>query len=191
MGSIKSYVSQAIQFFKDNEKLLAELGFFDKDVSVCKINTLLEEHHDSLSFFFRSGIARICLIGRNENFVIKRNIHSEPRPMFSCEKEYENFLNLDIRFSHLFVAIEKFTFNDITFYVEEKVNPMFTRAEDFPEWDFSDFLDTCDTTFFLTSCGIIDDEEADYLEEHFEDIHDENCGWRIGTNEWVIFDYSD
>lgn len=191
MSSIKSYISQAIQFFKDNEELLTEFGFFDKDVSICKLDTLLNNHHDNLSFFFRSGIARVCLIDRNEDFVIKRNIHSKQRPKFSCEKEYENFLNLDTRFSHLFVAIEKFMFNDIVFYVEEKVNPMFTRAEDFPEWEFSNFFETCDVTEFLTSCGIIDDEEAEYLEENFDDIHDENCGWRIGTNEWVIFDYSD
>lgn len=191
MGSIKSYISQAIHFLKDNEKLLAELGFFDKDVDICKLNILLEDHYNNLSFFFSSGVARVCLIDRNEDFVIKRNIRSEPRRIFSCEKEYDNFLNLDTRYSHLFVAIEKFTFNDIVFYVEEKVNPLFARAEDFPEWDFSNFIDTCDTTLFLTSCGIIDDDEAEYLEENFEDIHDENCGWRIGTNEWVVFDYSD
>lgn len=191
MSSIKSYVSQAIHFFKENEELLTELGFFDKDVSICELNILLENYHDSLSFSFSSGIARVCLIDRNEDFVIKRNIHSEPKRMFSCEKEYDNFLNLDTRYSHLFVAIEKFMFKDIMFYVEEKVNPLFARAEDFPEWDFSNFIDTCDTTLFLTSCGIIDDDEAEYLEENFEDIHDENCGWRIGTNEWVVFDYSD
>ena len=191
MSSIKSYVSQAIQFFKDNEKLLTELGFFDKDVNVRELDTLLNDRPDELSFFFRSGVARVCLIDINEDFVIKRNIHSEPKRILSCEKEYDNFLNLDTRYSHLFVAIEKFTFNGISFYVEEKVNPLFTRAKDFPEWEFSNFIDTCDTTLFLTSCSIIDDDEAEYLEENFEDIHDENCGWRIGTNEWVVFDYSD
>lgn len=191
MSSIKSYISQAIQFFEENEELLAKLGFFDENVNVCELNTLLKNFYDNLSFSFRSGVARVCIIDRNKDFVIKRNIRPREGGKFSCEKEYENFLNLDARFSHLFVAIEKFTFNDITFYVEEKVNPMFTRADDFPEWEFSSFYDTYDTTDFLTSCDLIDDEEAKYLEENFEDIHDENCGWRIGTNEWVVFDYSD
>lgn len=191
MSSIKSYISQAIKFFEENEELLTEFGFFDKNVSVYTLNSLREYYGASLSFFFRSGIARVCIIDKNKDFVIKRNINTNAGSAYSCEKEYENFLNLDTRFSHLFVAIEKFTFNGITFYVEEKVNPMYDRMDDFPEWNFSNFYDTYDTTDFLTSCGLIDDEEAEYLVENFEDIHDENCGWRVGTNEWVVFDYSD
>lgn len=86
MSSIKSYISQAIQFFKENEELLTEFGFFDKNVSVYTLNSLREYYGASLSFSFRSGIARVCVIDRNKDFVIKRNINVNAASTYSCEK---------------------------------------------------------------------------------------------------------
>ena len=179
-----SYIEKAYKFLVANEKVLDEIGFFNETVDV---SDLLEKNN--YDFTFESGAGRICLI-TSADFVIKRDIRPHVMERFSSKKEYDNFLKLNPRFSHLFVSIEKLYFREQFFYIEEKIEPLFEKADEYPDWCFEDLENTSSMVDFLLEENLIDFDEAEFLIDNFVDIHSENCGWRKDTGEWICFDYS-
>lgn len=166
-----NYVQRAKYFMT---KFVAEIDNMDDMYDLIKTSILVNHYNErhTKRIKLTSGIARSVLL--TSDYVVKWDRNVERAKTYGgCADEYEAYCQAeDDGFEYLFAPITPIEVRGMTFYVMPRIHQLArdVRAE-LRELDM-----------YLT------ENEANYIYDRFEDLHDENWGFIFGSP--VLIDYA-
>ena len=115
-----------------------------------------------------NGATRVVIM--TSDYVIKFDYSADVACYGGCEKEVSAYKEVvEEGFGYLFAETTPFTFNQYHFCIMPRI-----KGKTYCGWNgIYDFLT---------------DEEADFIDDHFYDLHNEN--WKLVNGNPIIFDYA-
>ena len=159
------YITRAKKFLQQIAPLFDDCFYTDDYVRV--INWFNHEHNRKVICSY--GLTRIALI--TSDYVIKFDYDQyEVKHFGGCKSEVD-FYNFAKRkgYAHLFAKITPVIVNGCTYYIMPRINGIGRHENHYVQ----EYLD-CD--------------DADFVDEYLNDMHDQNYGWKNGYP--VIIDYA-